>query len=285
MMKCQMPNVKCQILIIFSLLAAFSILLTTNYQPPTAYAQACPTQSTNPRVQNGLISTPDISGSQVSGNNKFSNPLGICATGTDKISFAPYKIPTYDDLKSMYYTQSKATKVPSNNTNISPITSSDDRKIFNYTASDVNINGTYNYNGTAVIFVEGNMIIKGDIRAHDPAIQGLVFVVKKDVIIDKSVAQIEAVLISSGHIYTAVDTGGGSSPPYSCSHASPIAVRKLTVYGSLISLDESKTIEFCRTLGANDDTTPAEVINQQPKYLVILRDLFSDTLQKWSEIQ
>lgn len=227
-----------------------------------AVATAC---GTGVARATGLVSTPTLTGNF--------NTTGACVKDS-KATFAPYEIPTYEVLKSLYFTQSKATKVLSNSTNISPITSSDDGKIFNYTAADVNINGTYNYNGTAVIFINGNIDINKDIKGS-PNI-GLVIVVGGNVNIDKNVKQIDAVIISSGIIYTA---GAGCSLRTNTVINSP-----LTVNGSLISLDEP--IAFCRTLSTTDNSTkPAEIINSQPKYLVILRNLMSDTFQKWSEIQ
>jgi len=50
----------------------------------------------------GLISAPFISG-------RFSNPAGQCVADS-KAAFAPYKIPSFDDLKSLYYDQSKVQK-------------------------------------------------------------------------------------------------------------------------------------------------------------------------------
>lgn len=292
MKKLSIINLQFTIPILLLILAASLILLTTYYLLPTVYAQAasCNPQVTNPRVQRGLISTPDITGSQdAAGIVKFSNSTGTCVT-TDKAAFVPYKVPGYEDLKSLYYTQSKAIKVLNSNTNISPVTNADDGKVYNYTAADVEINGVFNYHGTAVIFIEHNLHIKNAIFAQSPstlqnsAAEGLVLVVGGDVFIDKTIAQINAIIISSGYIYTAADTSTTPSTP--CSHTSPVSdTTVLTVNGSLISLDANKGIEFCRTLGASNSTAPAEVINIQPKYLVILRNLFADTLQKWSEIQ
>lgn len=123
-----------------------------------------------------------------------------------------------------------------------------------------------------IIFVDVNLSINTDLT-HDNENAGLVFVVKGDIIIAPSVTRIDAVLISSGTIYTA-----GASCEINSFSAS-----QLVINGSLISLDPLKPIRFCRTM--LDNNQPAEKINQQPKYLVILRDLYSDTLQKWSEIE
>lgn len=243
----------------------------------------CPTQSPNPRVRNGLISAPDV-------GSKFGNELGQCVNSS-QAAFAPYKIPSYEDLKSLYYTQAKAEKVTNINTTVAIITLTDDSKVFNYTAADVEINNPYRYNGTAVIFIEGNISINRDITVNpsDPN-KGLVFVVKGNVIIDQSVTQIDAVIISAGTIYTA----GADCTTNSVSNANPLTIR-----GSLISTYQDRNqafsctsasppancplINLCRELSNNNN--PAELVINQPKYLVILKDLYADTLQKWSEIQ
>lgn len=119
---------------------------------------------------------------------------------------------------------------------------------------------------------------------------GLVFVVKGDVRIDRSVTRIDAVIIAQGTIYTATNNLA-ATPIFTCATSTVdklnddiTSISPLTINGSLISLDENYPPQFCRTLGAANDTSAAEKINQQPKYLVILRHIYSDTLQKWSEI-
>lgn len=144
-----------------------------------------------------------------------------------------------------------------------------------YITGDLIINSNITINETGIIFVGGNFTIDTNLT-HTGSNAGLVFIVKGDVVISPSVTRIDAVIMSSGRIY---DAGSG------CSHSLPVSASQLVINGSLISLDNNNKIEFCRSLGANNTTTPAEKINQQPKYLVILRDLYSDTLQKWSEIQ
>lgn len=125
---------------------------------------------------------------------------------------------------------------------------------------------------TGIIFTDGNLTINTNLTYTNEN-AGLVFIAQGDIIINPSVTRIDAVLIASGHIYTA-----GAN----CSHNTPVTASQLIINGSLISLTSNNNIEFCRNLSNNNN--PAEVINQQPKYLVILKDLFADTLQKWSEI-
>lgn len=145
-------------------------------------------------------------------------------------------------------------------------------KIYNV-SGDLILDGNITVNETGIILVDGNLSINTNLT-HDNKNAGLVFVVKGDIIIAPSLTRIDAVMISSGTIYTA---GAG------CEINSVASTESLIINGSLISLDSQKPIRFCRTM--LDNNQPAEKINQQPKYLVILRDLYSDTLEKWSEIQ
>ena len=127
---------------------------------------------------------------------------------------------------------------------------------------------------TLVVFVDKTLTINTNIL-HPDVNSGLVFVVKGNVNIDKTVTQIDAVIIAQGTIYTAAASGS------TCT-VSSVPATPLTINGSLVSLDPDNPIIFCRSL--TDNSQPAEKINHQVKYLVILRDLLSDTYQKWSEI-
>lgn len=245
-----------------ALIAISSAMAVTPPSPPPGGAVNCPTQVTNPRVQDGLITTPSIS-------NKFGNRDATCVVGSPA-PFVPFKIPGYDDLKSIYYTQSKAPKQPNTDTTLVAVA---DGNIYNYTnpaGVTAGATGVYNYTGTAVVFIDSNLTISNNITGT--AGKGLVLVVGGDITIESTVTQINAVLISAGKIFTA---------GLNCTQ--PVNTSQLIVNGSLISLNRDKNIEFCRALTVGN-TIPAELINNQPKYLVILRNLYSDNPQKWSEL-
>ncbi|HBQ50748.1 TPA: hypothetical protein DD690_02075 [Candidatus Daviesbacteria bacterium] len=247
-----------------ALIAKSNTISSTAASPTPGPAVNCPTQTAYPRVQDGLITTPLIS-------DNFGNSTANCVLGSPA-PFAPFKIPTYDDLKSLYYDQSKAGKknLPSN----SALTSNqlEDQKV-HYTDGSLEINNQLSYAVTAVVFVKDSFSIKKSITGSPGA--GLVFVVGGNVNIDTNVSQIDAVIISQGIIYTA---GSGCS-------TNAVPASALTINGSLISLNtiDNVPIKFCRTLDSSN--SPAEIIINQPKYLVILRNILSDTYQKWSEIQ
>lgn len=252
--------------LIFLLLAFGFLLFTIISNAQTT----CPT---------GTQATGLISSSQpVEG---LGNPGGNCAVDASKIAFAPFKIPTYDDLKSLYFTQSKATKT--SYTPSGPEADQDNINALFPTYDVIHITKelrvregrTINEpNKPVVIFVEGFLAVDSNI-AHTNNNSGLVFIVKGDVKIFKDVTRIDAVIISQGTICSAFD---GSSCP-----AANINTSQLEIRGSLISLDPNKPLKSVRSL--NDNTQPAEKIVWQSKYLVILRNLLSDTYQKWSEIQ
>lgn len=253
-------------------LAFFVFIIALPFSITPTFAQVSgncnPSGSAAPIVGGGLVSAPDLT-------NNLAN--GVCVIDP-RAAFAPYKIPSYDDLKSLYYTQAKSP------IRKATIAASPSQGAFTstFTANDiVLVNGDLpdvNYTGTtkpSLVFVEGNLSISNNITYGD-ANSGIVFVVKGNVNIDPNVTRIDAVIISSGIIYTA-----GAN----CLKSNTHTTGPLTINGSLISLNtlNSSSIIFCRTL--TDNSQPAEKINHQVKYLVILRNILSDTYQKWSEIQ
>lgn len=252
--------------------------------PARATPFDCNPLGSSPSRATGLVTTPSITGS------RFGTDSGSCIVNDPKAAFVPYKIPVYEDLKSLYYTQSKSTK--------QPLTS--DSAPLNFTGDtvylrdgDLTISTSNIGASTGVVFVEGDLNITGNYCHALPSgtcnpssnnvsgTAGTVFVVKNNVYIDKNVNRIDAVIISSGTIYTGSDT-----PSTECANNSVlyplIANGQLVINGSLISLSTLNPIVFCRELV--DNSKAAEKINHQIKYLVILRNLLSDTLQRWSEI-
>lgn len=253
--------------------------LATLYGVSQVYAQApecLPSGSPATPRADFLVTATNLIG-------KFGSAKQVCVVG-DRAAFVSYKIPSYNDLKSIYYTQVKSStsfeKLPTLTGNRAhgdiPLTSNQDH-LYHIAGNLVisgNIPGNTSGNRSGVIFIDGNLTISTNIGNGSVSNDaGIVFVTSGDVVIDPVVTRIDGVIISSGTIFTAgegcaTNAVGGSSP--------------LVINGSLISLNSLKPIKFCRKLDNN--TQPAEKINHQSKYVVILRNIFSDTLQKWSEI-
>lgn len=217
----------------------------------------------------GLVSSPLISGQFPTSGACIINP---------KVSFAPFKIPSYGDLKSKFFDQvANQTKKVFLTSSI--LTSADlqtqKTHFYDSTINPLSVSSALSYTGVYLVFVNGDLNISSNIIGSAQA--SLVLVISGNINIDPAVTQVDATLVSSGTIYTA---GSG------CGTNSVQTTNKLTINGSLISLNQSapdqKPIHFCRTLADNSSAT--ESINQQPKYLSTLRFIFAQPLQRWREI-
>lgn len=278
---------------------AFSI---TGPAGSTSVPSICaPSSNLNIRIQDGLTSAP-------ANANKYSGD-DVCVFDP-KSTFVPYKLPAYNDLRSLYFDQAKTTSSitklirsnaagctsdsstckpcspdPGNCTHSDiPMTPNLDHLYYiqktTTTEGNLTIDGNISGNQTGVVFVDGNLNINQDITGNNTS--GLVFVVKGNVNIDRNVNQIDAVIISESTIYTAGANCIKSTVLYKNNNST--LIEALEINGSLISLNPNQDagIKFCRVLSGSND--PAEVINHEVKYLVLLRNLLSDTWQKWSEL-
>lgn len=267
------------------LLVTLLLLIVLPSSPKNSRAQVgCPVGQ---GAIGGLISAPSISG--------FKSDLGVCNQDPSS-AFTPYKIPAYDRLKSQYYTQAKqsisVTKHDplAGNKTQADITAAIGSDHLYFINGNLNIDSNIPSGPTAVVFVEGNLNINSNFCYSTACPNGvvspqtgIVFVVKGNVYIASTVTRIDAAIISEGFIYTAV-----TSAEAACIK-NDVPASPLVIYGSFISINKSgdtqvPKIVFCRTLSAGN-VTASEQINHQVKYLVILRNILSDTLQKWSEIQ
>ena len=258
----------------FKSFAFLLVFLTLNFFLLTLSAQAQTSCSTNPRAD-GLIS---IGGTTL---NNFGNIGGNCATG-ESAKFSSYKLPTYQALKDTYFDHSKIPDSQKYSINgdlgtgelSTQLTAG--KKLIHITGN-LGINGNVTDTNPAVVFVGGNLVFDPPmvdfIYGYDDATSGIVFIVKGDVVIDPTVQLIHGVIIAEGTIYTA---GAG------CSFANPVSANRLDINGSLVSLNQDNPIKFCRIIDSN--TEPSELIKQQPKYLILLRDLMSTSFQIWQEV-
>ncbi len=254
---------------IFFVFLSYYILHTT-YNIPTVHAQD-PCANAAPggiSLSEGLVTGKTITDSTLTS--------GPCLQGDETnilLEQGKIRADDYETLRSIFYTQSKAAKGETINNGKLPNFSGS--KIY---SSDLNTNVKITggppsapSSAVAVIFIDGVLDIDGDVifRTTDPD-SGIVFVVKNDINIKPTVEQIDAVLISSGRICTAA-TGNP------CHTQSYQKTDPLIINGGLISLNPDKPIDFKRTLDDNS-AAAAEQINAQPKYLIILKGLFSKDL-------
>ena len=271
--KYQITNYKYSKLVIGICLVLGACILILTLQR-SVQAQSCITQTTNPKAE-GLIS---LGGNTL---NNFGNPGGNCTTG-EVAKFSTYKLPTYESLKDIYYTRAKDTSTITKHAPIGTGSTEVTEASIDLTGTKDHIyfvNGNLTKNGgfpqdanlrTGLVFVEGNFTIADTGIGYTG---GLVFIVKGNIILNTSVTIVNAVLISQGKIYTA---GSGCSPN------NKVLADQLVINGSLVALNSDNPIQFCRTLSNNN--VPSELINQQPKYLILLRDLMSTSLQIWQEV-
>lgn len=234
---------------------------------------------------NALAQTPCIVGDQAEGLisglaiSNFGNANQNCVQDAGA-AYSVFRVPNFDDLKSVYYTQPQA-KNPSLYTTFSSLAFSGNKVYLQNT--DLTVDSTPTGNGLVIVFVEGNLIINSNISyptlAANNGNSGLIFIVKNNVYINPIyVTNIDAVLVSQGIIYTAC--AGDPCPP------SAGTTSALNINGGLISLYKTDTttnpIVFGRSLADNNQT--AETVNQLPKYLVILKGLFTQNLTIQREV-
>lgn len=278
------------ILVGLILLSIFSLKIAPLNQIEAAPAP-CPLTPllASPRAEGLITATGNITG--------LDNPQGNCITGAESLvpleKAKVIQIETYDDFKNIFFTKTKHTneKVEVDTWDLG------DRVVFQFNSNHLyGMNGKSddliidslnnipaNLKGVQVFFVDGNLYIKDDINYNDKKTSGLVFVVKGDINIDApdiiapvdtlGVTQINAVLISFGTICTGYSPLEQLSP---CTQNEQITTTPLTINGSLISLGDKKII--FRRSRINNKEGAAEIINAQPKYLYLLKDLLSDDL-------
>lgn len=279
------------------------LLLSLPFIIRPSFAQCIVTEpSASPRAE-GLISAPTINGvDNTSGNCVLGSPAPV-SVSTAKI----LRSYTYDGLKKTFYTNSKFSYPTKANPNKHLLNNGhffvtfdgkkakfiSDGLFLNSNVSPNDPNMTIDPNnfidntsgvGTQVFFVDGDLNINKDIIYHpNDSGGGLVFVVQGDINVKSSVVNVDAVLISFESICSAYDTGSSS--------CIDIDNKALTVNGSLISLacsDPSDPSPTCTTPSSHinlvrsitPNTSPAEIINAQPKYLQLLtvNDLMDEDL-------
>lgn len=255
---------------------------------PNVFAQTACSNDRN----TGLVSGTSL-------NGLFGNPTGNCVIDP-KAAYANFKVPTFDDLKSLFFTQNKTTPkftisassatiacpggIASGQAHLQNMQNlanfNNNNALVDVQCNETHIDdiGTFkpfsNSSNTIILFVENNLFIDSSLD-YDGDNYGLVIIVKGDVFIDPDAQRLHAVLIAQGNIYTS-STGAANTGVVPNS-------KQLNVYGSLISLGQSgQKIYFNRSLTNN--SIPSEAVYYQPKYLVILKGLMTQSYQVEREI-
>lgn len=249
------------------------------------------------------------SGDTANGIVGLGNPGGVCIVN-NAAGFSQTDIPSFADFKQLFYLLPKslpntvATKPKFNYpAEIARDTTEAD---FNNTGGETAANGgntVYSVHGnttigsgmtlqpssTVVIFIDGNLNINADIKqqVNNNKAVGIVFVVNGVVNVASSVVQIDAAILAYGDaapatgysICTSLESGGNC--PQSAAAVVP-NTQKLIVNGLLASLDPAEPIRFRRNLQNN--TEAAEQVLYDPRYLVLLKDVFSQAKKIESEV-
>lgn len=246
-------------------------LVTIIFSPSSKVSAQCDAPDTqNIEVESGLISAPSLSSFKAIGSD-------VSCIGSNKAIIPQFAITTYDEMKTLYYDQANTSisKTPniSSQSQIN-LTQAGTNKLY-WSPSSLTIDSEINNNdvrSSGVIFVNGDLIINKDLKNNSPT-TGLAFIVKGAIKVNPSVKDINAFLISYGGFYSAWDGN-------SCNDTDQ---NFLKIYGSVISLNIEAGPKFCRQKSAPGQ--PAEKINYEPKYLVILKDIFARDLKIWQEVK
>ncbi len=269
-------------------LVSFTLVVTLTVTPVQSQSPCQEGQEANGLISVGTDNEAIVGtfGTNIDGRSPC--VLDPSADVNPKVNRIP--VDSYESLKTLYFSNSK---LPSSGDqqkysltgNQTTIDLSFRDKIFHISGGNLTLTGSTPISGTytGVIFIDGYLQI-GPLTSNQLVYgtnnTGLVFVVKGDVYIDKSVRRVDAVIISEGVICTASDTNLCPATP---ELIDPGSTTQLTIYGSLVALNPTKQIRFKRNL-TNNQTTAAEQIVAQPKYLAILRNMFASTWQKWTEV-
>jgi hypothetical protein len=245
-----------------------------------AFAQiSCYNTTSNPKRTDGLLTTPSFQSGSKFGAQPQNYLSGACVTNNAQAALPSFQLPTYDQLKNQYYDRStlSATVKPAPLSSLSIgelnsyLTQPDSLL---YVSSNLTLSGTASGTGSAVIFVQGNLNINNDFIYNNNT-GGIVFVVSGNIYIYSSANRVDAFLVAGGNIYTGSPNGGNCTNNSQAFTPAGAGMQQLVVNGSLISVNPStlQTIFFCRKLGNNNN--PAEQINYQTKYSVVLQNLMS----------
>lgn len=254
------------------------------------------------RLASGILT---IGNNNILDRFSFFNPLvaptPYCIAGPEaRIGSSTLEILSggYDNLKTRYFTNLKnnATTIyekmsgPGGTQSASNIVKLMNNNIIyelyevngDFYVADITKSISMNKPKVVVVFVDGNLTIGvpgGEVNViqNFTSQDGIIFIVKGNVNILSAVTQVDAFIVTFGEFCSSLTD---INDPSSCAtYDNPLIIN-----GSVISLG-STTPKFMRKNGNNDNTHPGEIINYQPKYLAIARNIFGEELSYWTEIQ
>ncbi|OGE07572.1 hypothetical protein A2615_00460 [Candidatus Curtissbacteria bacterium RIFOXYD1_FULL_41_36] len=136
--------------------------------------------------------------------------------------------------------------------------------------------------GNAVLFIEnGDLIVTNDLTVDPTGINTLTFVVSRDIYINTNVNQADGVYIAGGTFFDVTDPLDPSTF---------VVDRALTingaVYATTVDLDRVLSNDPLCGSTCDNNQSPAEIINFQPKYLVALAgdDYLGSPAISWREV-
>jgi hypothetical protein len=276
------------------------------------------TDTLNPRFSNGLLTYPTAAPDP---NNKFGGTVnggqGPCVINQNASQLATFQIPSYAELKRNYFEQISPSYLSSHNhidKIINPNSSCPNIGLPTATDASISFNGNRDrlVNLTTapasttkciltmvqspvmhpetnmVVFLDGDLVVTGDLLYPNHALgtpppqnAGIIYVVKGDILISSTVSELDGVFMAGGTIYTSCS----GTVKATCLAADQTATTKqLVINGNLINLDKDQPIVFKRDLAlVNGNTTPAEKVIADPKFLVLFHQLFAQTYSVQTE--
>lgn len=282
------------------LLSTLLLLLLIPGSRLLAQSANCPSNDINPiRLWDGFLTTADTTNAE--NIFAFLTPGPNRCIISNQAAIPQFSIKKYNELVSLYFDQFKPpspsiqkkllTGNQTQNAPNSPINLSNTDQLYHIQKSqtepgDLTINTTnFSGNKTKVIFIDGSLYIKKNIdytSVPEEKTVGLIFVVQGEVNVEKDVTRIDALIITHRQFCSRYD----STLPGNCVSLGlgSYDLNPLTINGGLVALNATDPPKFLRKLIDNNPNNPAEIINYQPKYLVIFSNIFSRSRLIWSEL-
>jgi hypothetical protein len=137
-------------------------------------------------------------------------------------------------------------------------------------AGDLTLNGSWgSYSGLPmVVFVAGDLTASQNFTLG--ADTGIIFVVKGDINIRSSVTRLDGVFIAGGTFRSSDAPCGGTA-----------STSQLVINGAVLVFGPG---ELCLTRALANNTPPAELVNFEPKYLWLFREVIGESRSVYNEV-